>query len=54
MNCGTTIDDLMTLVMRAEEHALDTRCEAELPIIPARLLDPALFMAQSEVLMGVA
>ena len=53
MNYGTTIDDLMTLVMRAEEHALDTRCEAELPIMP-RLLDPSLFMAQSEALIGVA
>jgi len=32
MNCGTTIDDLMTMVMKAEEHARDTRCELAAPI----------------------
>ncbi|HEU5450481.1 MAG TPA: hypothetical protein VFU76_00765 [Terriglobales bacterium] len=54
MNYGTTIDDLMTLVMRAEEHAHDTRCEAEPIIIPGRLLEPAMFMAAPEAWIGVA
>ena len=54
MNYGTTIDDLMTLVMRAEEHAHDTHCEAEPVIIPGRLLEPAMFLASSEAWIGVA
>ena len=54
MNCGTTIDDLMTLVMRAEEHAQDTHCEAERMIASRGLLDPALFMASTEAWIGVA
>ena len=52
MNYGTTIDDLMTLVMRAEEHAQDTCCESEPMLLPVHVVDAARF--QSEVLMGVA
>ena len=32
MNCGTTIDDLMKLVAKAEEHTRDTRCELAAPV----------------------
>jgi len=47
MNCGTTIDELMALVMKAEEHARDTRCElaAPIPVEHAPIFD---FLAERE------
>ena len=42
MNCGTTIDDLMKLVARTEEHARDTHCELAV-MAPVAVRMPPVF-----------